>query len=134
MDYCYTCGHLGHAVRDCKAIQDDETDQGEDDHNYGPWLRASPMKKPTSITEGKRNLEVQQQLVFKLVTGTPPTGGKKPEVRQPLNTGLQTKTYDGIEADGGMQRKRVFKPVVRTPPTGGKKPEIGPPSDTGPQT
>lgn len=68
MDYCYTCGHLGHAVRDCEAIQDDDIGQGEDDHNYGPWLQASPLKKPTSALDGKRNPKVQKKLVFKPVT------------------------------------------------------------------
>lgn len=76
MDFCYTCGYLGHAVRDCEEIQDDDTTQGEDDHKYGPWLRASPMKKISPFTEGKRLSEVQRKLVFKPVDRTPLAGGE----------------------------------------------------------
>lgn len=82
MDYCYTCGHLGHAVHDCDVIQDDEVGEDEEEHNYGPWLRASPMKKHSPSTDTKRSLEVPRKLVFKPVAGASSDGSVNVKMAQ----------------------------------------------------
>ncbi|KAF7838984.1 ribonuclease H [Senna tora] len=40
LDFCYVCGKLGHAIKDCNSDNHDD----EQHLTYGPWLRASPTK------------------------------------------------------------------------------------------
>ncbi|KAF7835208.1 cysteine desulfurase mitochondrial-like [Senna tora] len=43
LDFCYVCGKLGHAIKDCNSDNHDDLDD-EQHLTYGPWLRASPTK------------------------------------------------------------------------------------------
>lgn len=44
-DFWYYCGRLGHIDKDCSFITDDEGTSKELVYKYGPWMRASPLKR-----------------------------------------------------------------------------------------
>ncbi|KAL2899415.1 hypothetical protein RDABS01_024497 [Bienertia sinuspersici] len=43
-DFCYYCGKLGHVDRDCEETMIEE-EKKEMVYRYGPWMRASPLKR-----------------------------------------------------------------------------------------
>ncbi|KAL2906175.1 Cobalt-precorrin-5B C(1)-methyltransferase [Bienertia sinuspersici] len=44
-DFCYYYGKLGHVDRDCDAINGEEDNKKEMVYKYGPWMRASLLKR-----------------------------------------------------------------------------------------
>ncbi|KAL2902448.1 Cellular nucleic acid-binding protein-like protein [Bienertia sinuspersici] len=44
-DFCYFCGRLGHIDRDCGFYNGEENNGKDTVYRYGPWLRASPLKR-----------------------------------------------------------------------------------------
>ncbi|KAL2920989.1 hypothetical protein RDABS01_012480 [Bienertia sinuspersici] len=44
-DFCYFCGRLGHIYRDCSFYTGEENNGKGTVYRYGPWLRASPLKR-----------------------------------------------------------------------------------------
>ncbi|KAL2941944.1 hypothetical protein RDABS01_030294 [Bienertia sinuspersici] len=44
-DFCYYCGKLGHVDRDCNEIEESKDELKEMVYKYGPWLRASSLKR-----------------------------------------------------------------------------------------
>ncbi|KAL2941778.1 hypothetical protein RDABS01_030128 [Bienertia sinuspersici] len=44
-DFCYYCGRLGHIDRDCLTNNGEEDKPENMVYKYGPWLRASPIKR-----------------------------------------------------------------------------------------
>lgn len=52
--YCFSCGIIGHQSRGCESMKRVE---GEyfDDLQYGPWIKASPLKKNRTPSTGNNN-------------------------------------------------------------------------------
>ncbi|KAL2905711.1 hypothetical protein RDABS01_004421 [Bienertia sinuspersici] len=50
-DFCYFCGRLGHTDKDCPNIAKEDESSNEVVYKYGPWMRASPLKRPKSTRE-----------------------------------------------------------------------------------
>ncbi|KAL2903571.1 Endogenous retrovirus group K member 8 Gag polyprotein [Bienertia sinuspersici] len=44
-DFCYYCGRLGHVDRNCDNINEVNDNANEIVYRYGPWMRASPLKR-----------------------------------------------------------------------------------------
>ncbi|KAL2942799.1 Zinc finger CCHC domain-containing protein 13 [Bienertia sinuspersici] len=44
-DFCYYCGRPRHVDRDCDDIGVEKVESCEVVYRYGPWMRASPLKR-----------------------------------------------------------------------------------------
>ncbi|KAL2926122.1 hypothetical protein RDABS01_001197 [Bienertia sinuspersici] len=58
-DFCFYCGRIGHIDRDCSFIKEDEEMRKSLVYKYGPWLKASPLKRnklPKQEYEKEKNL------------------------------------------------------------------------------
>lgn len=61
-DFCYVCGHT---IRDCGDKGYDDDGEEEIQSNYGPWLRAFPMKKGSSSLSGQHGFDSKKELICK---------------------------------------------------------------------
>lgn len=91
-DFCYHCGHLGHNASECSNNSDDKDINEAIQDNYGPWLRASPMKKQPSAGKGQQATGLRKQMVFQ----------PDDTERATTSNGSVTAADDG--AKGGEQR------------------------------
>ncbi|KAL2892811.1 Retrotransposon Gag-like protein 3 [Bienertia sinuspersici] len=58
-DFCFYCGRIGHIDRDCSFIEEDEEMRKSLVYKYGPWLKASPLRRnklPKQEYEKEKNL------------------------------------------------------------------------------
>jgi hypothetical protein len=50
-NFCFVCGRIGHQLKECDEAGDLEEagyeDLEEKELGFGPWLRASPLPKPS---------------------------------------------------------------------------------------
>ncbi|KAL2935792.1 Gag polyprotein [Bienertia sinuspersici] len=54
-DFCHFCGKLGHIDKDCDDINGDGENTKEMVYKYGPWLRASPLRRNKMSKEESEN-------------------------------------------------------------------------------
>ena len=66
--FCYNCGKVGHALKDCDVRESDEKEKESARvlKQYGDWLRASPYKNAAnSLTNFGSKKDRVRQPIFK---------------------------------------------------------------------
>ncbi|XP_021749920.1 uncharacterized protein LOC110715641 [Chenopodium quinoa] len=62
-DFCFYCGILDHTDKECTKKEEEDDSSTEVVYQYGPWLRASPLKISRSMQSDR---EKERRLVEKL--------------------------------------------------------------------
>lgn len=45
-EFCYQCGKIDHSDRACPHPREEHLSFGDDQHNFGPWMRTQPASSP----------------------------------------------------------------------------------------
>uniref|UniRef100_A0A803ML92 Zinc knuckle CX2CX4HX4C domain-containing protein n=1 Tax=Chenopodium quinoa TaxID=63459 RepID=A0A803ML92_CHEQI len=56
-EFCYYCGRIDHFEIDCKFADEDAEGKDEVVFQYGPYLRASPLKKQKTFASERENMK-----------------------------------------------------------------------------
>lgn len=79
--YCFGCGIIGHQTRNCEMVPKVNGDSF-DDLQYGPWIKASPLKKSRSASADNTNFN--PKTIRSLFKPNNPTPMSNPNPPKPL--------------------------------------------------
>lgn len=140
-DFCYFCGMLGHIDKDCTALESYDNDKKDMVYKYGPWLRASPLKRNrvpkeeldreirlSSKLQKLKEDKVEVQSDHNIIKLGPPSLAKKsliPVIEECVVVDKGDRALDGdtneVEGSSYITGEDVACLTVRNAATGSKK-------------
>lgn len=55
VEFCYVCDRLDHGIKDCRNREEEKYSRDETNCSNGPWLHATPYRRPSQRLEDKNN-------------------------------------------------------------------------------
>ncbi|KAL2942098.1 hypothetical protein RDABS01_030448 [Bienertia sinuspersici] len=103
-DFCYFCGKVRHVDRDCEAIDNEEVEKKEMVYRYGPWMRASPLRRGRTTEEESAN----EKMLLNKIKNKRGGHGKDDKGNEKVNAVAQNEVEGSLSSwtdvlDGGAE-------------------------------